>query len=175
MLFMVKLEKVRNNIDVKLVSNQKDYLKWTSKPNCMSKYFGNDLVPICNSKVTFILNRLAYVAMCILDVYEDFSKDKEMFDFSSYSAESTSYDSNKLVVGKMNDETGGVTIKEFAGSKSKMYFLAGDSSKHKKAKGVNENVVATISHGEYTDILLNKKCLTHSINRIQNKDHRIKT
>ena len=56
-----------------------------------------------------------------------------------------------------------------------MYFLAGDNSKHKKAKGVNENVVATISHVEYTDILLNKKCLTHSINRIQNKDHRIKT
>ena len=109
------------------------------------------------------------------DVYEDFSKDKEMFDFSSCSAESTSYDSNKLVVGNMKDETGGVTIKEFAGSKSKMYFLAGDNSKHKKAKGVNENVVATISHGEYTDILLNKKCLTHSINRIQNKDHRIKT
>ena len=36
------------------------------------------------------------------DVYEVFSKDKELFDFSSYSAESKYYDdSNKLVVGMM--------------------------------------------------------------------------
>ena len=34
------------------------------------------------------------------DVYEDFSKDKEMFDFSNYSTKSKYYDdSNKLVVG----------------------------------------------------------------------------
>ena len=30
------MENVRNRIDVKLVSNQKDYLKWTSKPSYMS-------------------------------------------------------------------------------------------------------------------------------------------
>ena len=36
------------------------------------------------------------------DVYEDFSNDKEKFDFSNYSTESKYYDnSNKLVVGKM--------------------------------------------------------------------------
>ena len=34
------------------------------------------------------------------DVYEDFSKDKEMFDFSNYSTKSRYYeDSNKLVIG----------------------------------------------------------------------------
>ena len=39
------------------------------------------------------------------DVYEDFSTNKEMFDFSSYSAKSKYYDhSNKLVVGKIKDE-----------------------------------------------------------------------
>ena len=43
------------------------------------------------------------------DVYKDFSKDKEMFDFSNYSANSKYYnDLNKLVVCKMNNETGGV-------------------------------------------------------------------
>ena len=48
------------------------------------------------------------------DVYEDFSKDEEMFDFSNYSFKTKYYDdSNKLVVGKMKDETGGVAIKEF--------------------------------------------------------------
>ena len=35
-------------------------------------------------------------------------------------------------------------------------FLVGDSSEHKKAKSANRNVVATKSHGEYKDILLNK-------------------
>ena len=39
------------------------------------------------------------------DVYEDFSSDKEMFDFSNYSTKSKYYDdSNKLVTGKMKDE-----------------------------------------------------------------------
>ena len=34
-----------------------------------------------------------------------------MFDFSNYSTKSKCYDnSNKLVVGKMKDETAGVTI-----------------------------------------------------------------
>ena len=39
------------------------------------------------------------------DVYEDFSSDKEMFDFSNYSTKSKYYDdSNKLVTGEMKDE-----------------------------------------------------------------------
>ena len=45
----------------------------------------------------------------------------------------------------------------------------------KKAKGVNRNIVATISHNEYKDVLLNKKCLRHSMIRIQSKDHKIGT
>ena len=36
--------------------------------------------------------------------YEDFSNDKEMFNFSNYSIKLKYYDnSNKLVVGKMKD------------------------------------------------------------------------
>ena len=34
---------------------------------------------------------------------------------------------------------------------------------------------ATISHNEYKDVLLNKKCLRHSVNRTQSKDHKIGT
>ena len=45
----------------------------------------------------------------------------------------------------------------------------------KEQKGVNSNVVATISHNEYKDVLLNNKCIRHSMNRIQSKDHRIGT
>ena len=45
--------------------------------------------------------------------------------------------------------------------------------RYKKAKCVNRNVVATLSHNEYKDALLNNKCLRYFINRIQSKDHRI--
>ena len=97
------------------------------------------------------------------DVYKDFSNDKEMFDFSNFSTKSNYYDnSNKLVVGKIKDKTAGVVMEEFVGLKPKIYlYLVDDNSEHKKAKGINKNVVATISHDEYKDVLLNKKCLRH--------------
>ena len=52
-------------------------------------------------------------------------------------------------------------------------FLVDDNSKHKKAKDVTRNVVATISHNACKDVLLNNKCLRHSMNRIQSKNRRI--
>ena len=56
-----------------------------------------------------------------------------------------------------------------------MYSFLADSNEHKKAKGGNKNVIATIGHNEYKDVLLKNKCLIHSMNRIQSKDHRIGT
>ena len=48
------------------------------------------------------------------NVYEDFSSDKKMLDSSNDSFKSKYYDnSNKLVIGKMKDETIGVAIEEF--------------------------------------------------------------
>ena len=62
----------------------------------------------------------------------------------------------------MEDETGRVAMKEFVGLKPKMYsFLGEDNSEHKKTKPVNRNVVATIGHNEYKDVLLNNKCLRY--------------
>ena len=111
------------------------------------------------------------------DVYKDFSSDKDMLDFSNYSTKWKYYDDlNKLGVGKMTDETAGVATEEIVGLKPKIYsYLVDDNSEHKKAKCVNKNVVATISHYEYKDVLLNKECLRHSMNRIQSKDHSIGT
>ena len=45
-------------------------------------------------------------------------------------------------------------------------YLIDNNSEHKKAKGVNNDAVVTISQNEYKDVLLNKKCLRHSMNRI---------
>ena len=69
----------------------------------------------------------------------------------------------------MKDETGGVTIDGLVGLKPKMYSLLVDNSKHEKVKGLNRNVVATIIQNKYKDVLLNNKCIGHSMNRIQNK------
>ena len=60
------MEILRNRIDVRFVSNKKDYLKWTSKLSHMShKLFDNDFVAICKSQVTFTLNKSACVRKCI--------------------------------------------------------------------------------------------------------------
>ena len=51
--------------------------------------------------------------------------------------------------------------------KPKVYqSLVEEISKHKKPIGMNKNIVATISHNEYKDVLLNDKCIWHSMNII---------
>ena len=62
------MENLRNRNDVKLVSNKKDYLKWTSNSSYMShKIFDNDLVVIRKKKVTLTLNKPPYIGMCMLE------------------------------------------------------------------------------------------------------------
>ena len=38
---------------------------------------------------------------------------------------------------------------------------------------MNKNVVSTTSNNKYKYVLLNNKCIRHSMNRIQSKHHRI--
>ena len=53
------------------------------------------------SKLFFTDNDSLLYEIKTEDAYEDFSTDKEMFDFSNYSTKSKYYDdSNKLVIGK---------------------------------------------------------------------------
>ena len=55
----------------------------------------------------------------------------------------------------MKDESRDVAIEKFVGLKPKVHlFLVDDNSEHKKAKGMNRNVVAAITHIEYKDVLL---------------------
>ena len=68
-------------------------------------------------------------------VYKDFRSNKEMFDFSNYSAKSKYYDNlNKVVIGEIKDEIGDVTIDENVGLKSKMYSFLVGNTEQKKAK-----------------------------------------
>ena len=63
------MENLRKRTDVKLVNNEKDYLKCTSKPSFIShKIFDNNLLVICKSKLALKPNKPAYIGMCILDL-----------------------------------------------------------------------------------------------------------
>ena len=58
------------------------------------------------------------------NVYEEFYKWKDLFDFSNYSKDSKFFnETNEKVIPKMKDEFGGVIITEFVGSKSKTYSI----------------------------------------------------
>ena len=63
------MEKLRNRIDVKLLSTKRDYLKWASRPSYTScKIYDNDLVVIRKNKGILKLNKPAYIGMCILEL-----------------------------------------------------------------------------------------------------------
>ena len=63
------MENVKNRINVKLVGNEKDYLKYTSKPRYFSyKIFDNNLVAVCKSKLALKLSKPAYIGICILEL-----------------------------------------------------------------------------------------------------------
>ena len=56
--------------------------------------------------------------------YEEFYKQKDLFDFSNYSKDSKYFnETNKKVIGKIKDEFGGVIIIEFVRLKSKIYLI----------------------------------------------------
>ena len=63
----------------------------------------------------------------------------------------------------MNEETTGVAIEEFVGLELKMFYLVDDNSEPKKAKNMNRNIVATITHNVYKEALLSNRCMKHSI------------
>ena len=102
------------------------------------------------------------------NVYEDFFKWKDLFDFSNYSKDLKFFDdTNKKVVGKMKDEYGGVIIDQFIGLKPKMYSIKKiDGGESSTAKVVN---IAT-EFNEFKDVLFNRIIITHKMKRIQPKN-----
>ena len=211
------IENVRKRINVRLVNNKKDFLKYTSRPTYVAhKLFDKDHAFVHEIKPVLVLNKPIYVEFTkpnyvVLDlskwkmydfhynfikkkinaellftdtdsltyeiksenVYEEFYKWKDLFDFSNYSKDSRFYDeSNKKVIGKMKDEYGGVIIDEFIGLKSKMYSIKKiDGSESSTAKGVN---IAT-EVNEFKDVLFNKKIIKNKMKRICAKQHKIGT
>ena len=97
------------------------------------------------------------------NVYDQFLKDKELFDFIGYDKNSIYYDvSNKKKLGKMKDEFNGNKIDEFVGLKSKMISIVSNNMEMNKAKGIT----LKLKHKEYVNVLFNKKILRHKMKRI---------
>ena len=110
------------------------------------------------------------------NVYEDFYKDKELFELSNYPKVLRYYIYvNNLVIGKIKDETWGMVIRIFVGLKSKLHNIITESThESKKAKGINKSVADDkLKYKGYKNVLFNRSYMRHEINRIQSKDHNI--
>ena len=127
-----------------------------------------------NARLLFTdTDSLVYEIRGHYDIHEIIHENKELFDFSGYLKQCRFYDeSNKKVIGKMKDELSGKIVSEFVGLKSKMYSLITEDDKELfKAKGVN----VRSRHGEFYDVLFDKKVVRHNMKRIQSKHHRLCT
>ena len=146
------MENLKKIMNVTLVSNEKDFVKYTSRPTHIThKTFGKNYAAIHEMKPILMLNKPIYVGFTVLElskwlmydfhynfikkhfdaellftdtdsltyeiksenVYEEFFKWKDLFDFSNYSKDSKFFDeTNKKVIGKMKDESEEKTIGE---------------------------------------------------------------
>ena len=107
------------------------------------------------------------------NIYKEFYKWKDLFDFINYSKDSTFYDdTNKNVIDKMKDEYGGAIINQFIGLKSKMHPIKKiNGSESSTTKGVT---IAT-DFNDFKDVLFNKNIIRHKMKTIQAKKHKIGT
>ena len=63
------MENLRKRINVRLVNNEKDFLKYTSRPTYIGyKKFGKDYAAIHKIKPVLILNKPIYVGFTALDL-----------------------------------------------------------------------------------------------------------
>ena len=63
------MENLRKRINVRLVNNEKDFLKYTSRPTYIThKLFGKDYAAIHEIKPVLILNKPIYIGCTVLDL-----------------------------------------------------------------------------------------------------------
>ena len=94
------MENLRKRINVRLVNNEKDFLKYTSRPTYIThKIFGKDYAAIHEIKPILILNKPTYIGFTVLDL----SKWK-MYDYhynfikNNFNAELLFTDTDSLTV-----------------------------------------------------------------------------
>ena len=205
------MENLRKRMNVRLVNNERDFLKYTSRPTYITqKSFDKDYAAIHEIKPILILNKPTYIGFTVLDlskwkmydfhynfiknnfdaeilftdtdsltyerksenIYEEFFECKDLFDFSNYSKDSRFFDgTNKEVIGKVNDEFGGIIVSEFIRLKSKMYSIK---------KLMVKNIIQQKEYCKLNLINLKmfyliKKIIRQKMKRIQSKKHKLGT
>ena len=81
--------KLEQQIVVRLAKNEKDSLKWTANPSYATKNIDIDLKSTSNKSKLLLIDTDSLVQKIeTKNVYEDFSKNKELFGFNNYSAKS---------------------------------------------------------------------------------------
>ena len=120
------------------------------------------------------------------DLYADLAAHREEFDFSGYPNAHTLFGvDNKMVVGKMKDESGGHIITEFVGLRPKMYsYLTkpdddddddAEPKESKRAKGIQRAAMTDIRHADYLAQLKRGRENYVNVRRIGQKHHRVFT
>lgn len=94
-------------------------------------------------------------------------------------------DAHKKCIGYLKDEMNGGNIQEFIGLKPKLYMIVKERIKGceneevredctKRAKGVKKCVVQNeLCYRHYCEAIFNNKFFTHSMKRLQSKNHEI--
>ena len=119
------------------------------------------------------------------DVYEDIQYNptlRDWFDLSNYSMDHPLYSSaNKMVIGKMKDETAGEIMYEVVGLRAKMYSfkvydpVTGRFKETKKAKGIQKAAMETVTHEQYLKQLLSPVENRLTVRRIGQELHTVFT
>ena len=145
-------ENLRKRINVRLVNNKKDFLKYTSKPTHVThKLFGKDYAAVHEIKPVLIFNKPIYVGFTVLDL----SKWK-MYDFhysfikKSFNAELLFTDTDSLVYGIKSENVN----EEFF--KWKNFFDFSNHSKDSKFfNETNKKVIGKMKH-EFGGVIVSK-------------------
>ena len=171
------MENLRKRINVRLVSNEKSFLKYTNRPTHITyKIFDKNYVAIHEIKPVLTFNKPIYVGFTVLEINKWLMHDFHYNFIKKIDAKLllTGTDSltHKIKSEDDYDIFEGKIIDEFVGLKSKMHSMKHiDGKKSNTAKGVN---IAN-EFNEFKDIFFNKKVVRHKMKRIQSKKHKIGT
>ena len=171
------MENLRKRMNVRLANNEKDFLKYTSRPTHIThKIFDKNYVAIHEIKPVLTFNKPIYVGFTVLEINKWLMHDFHYNFIKKIDAKLLLTDTDSLT-HKIKSEDDydifeGKIIDEFVGLKSKMHSMKHiDGKKSNTAKGVN---IAN-EFNEFKDIFFNKKVVRHKMKRIQSKKHKIRT
>ncbi|VDI33606.1 Hypothetical predicted protein [Mytilus galloprovincialis] len=168
-VFGKTMEDIRRHRNVKLMTDQKKLVKYTSKPSFDHfQIFNQHLVGIENKKVNILLNKPIYVGQAILDISKAL-----MYEFH--------YKIMKPMYGEdirlLFTDTG-VPIKEFIGLRPKMYSLIYDDDnteqEKKTAKGIKKCAVKKqLKHANYKECLFQNATTMNSMKLIKSQNYEL--